>query len=232
LQKIPKGIYFTSYFFVLRICLCNLRKHSDAHYRSRDISGRRNVQSLSNQRPTMAVEIHAVFFKPQVLRPVDSIPYFICVKPLCITYHPTFMLPLVHTLAYYKVIKAAFLFVCFYVLTCIWRFPSTSLKATFIKLKVPLHTPWKLTVQWRYTPTHPESQHVIQGALSASRPRLVTSEDRAFGTRRIGSWAGPRGDLDVWVKRKVSSPCSEPNQDFLVIQPATWSLYLSRYPGS
>jgi len=44
LRKYLQGIYFTSYFFILRICLYVFSKHNAAgDYRSRGISGRRNV---------------------------------------------------------------------------------------------------------------------------------------------------------------------------------------------
>jgi len=67
LRRYPEGIYFTSYFFLLRICLCVFSKDNAArNYRSRGISGRRNLQSLSNRRPIMFVGLRAAFREPRV----------------------------------------------------------------------------------------------------------------------------------------------------------------------
>jgi hypothetical protein len=128
------------------------------------------VDATSSLSATRGRSWSSSFFKPQVLRPLYSIPYFMCVKPLSSIYHLTFMLPLIHILAYYEVINAAVLFVRFHLLSCIWRFTSTSLKATFIKVKVSLHTPWKLTVQWRYTSTHTEPRHVMRASDGLHAP--------------------------------------------------------------
>jgi len=49
------------------------------------------------------------------------------------------------------------------------------------------------------------------GEWSASSPGCFTPRERAHGTHWIGGWMGSRTSLDVVVKRKIPSPCWDPN---------------------
>jgi hypothetical protein len=51
------------------------------------------------------------------------------------------------------------------------------------------------------------------------------------GTNCIGGWVGPRVDLDVMEKRKITSPYREQNPDSSVVQPVVLSLYRLSYPS-
>jgi hypothetical protein len=63
----------------------------------------------------------------------------------------------------------------------------------------------------------------------ALRPSSFTHKERAPGTHWIGSWVGPRADLDVVVKRKIPNPCRDSNPRSSSPQRSAISL---RYPGS
>jgi hypothetical protein len=51
--------------------------------------------------------------------------------------------------------------------------------------------------------------------LTASRPCLFTSGERAPGIHWTGGWVGPRTSLNATEKKKISYPCWESNSQFL-----------------
>ena len=190
-ETILRVVILLLIFFILRICLCAFSKHNSAwDYRWRGITGRRNVQSLSNQKPIMVVDFHAAFgFKASLFilsstSAASNRKEVLTVLRLCYASH-TFG------------VKTAMPFVHFYVLRRIWRFISTSLVATFInEVKASLHTPWKLKAGWTYTLMHSEPHRVVGTSHpSPSCSSLFTSglslryrQDRRLSGPNRRSW--------------------------------------------
>lgn len=107
-----------------------------------------------------------------------------------------------------------------------------TLVTTFInKEKASLHTTWKLKEGWRFILMYSEPQRVTRASHQLRVPAFIIP-DRAFDTDRIGGWVGPTVVLEVSEKRKAFCACRDSKNISLLIQPAAWSLYRPRYPGS
>jgi len=66
-------------------------------------------------------------------------------------------------------------------------------------------------VKYPRSSTHSLTSALNGGEWSASRPGHFTSREKAPGTHWLGGLVVPRTILDAVVKRKIPSPCREPN---------------------